>query len=121
MAVRRSWVNEDKHALTKHLFQIRNEIDNYFNAIIGKRTKLPQQDLISGLIKVKPMAMFYPEKKSFPFVALLFIAGHITTDNLIGNTILSLLQNPEQLKILQSNTLSPISPTIEETITLSRS
>lgn len=109
-------INEDEHASTKHLFQLRSEIDNYFNAIIDKRTKSPQQDLISGLIKAKADGHALSREEVLSFCCLLFIAGHITTANLMGNTLLSLLQNPLQLKLLQSNTSSLISPTIEETL-----
>jgi cytochrome P450 len=109
-------INEDEHALTKHLFQLRNEIDSYFNAIIDKRIKSPQQDLVSGLIKAKADGHALSREEVLSFCTLLFIAGHITTANLMGNTILSLLQNPQQLKILQSNRASLISPTIEETL-----
>jgi cytochrome P450 len=47
------------------------------------------------------------------------LAGHIATVNLIGNTILSLLQNPEEFKKLKediSSTSSLIPSTIEETL-----
>ncbi len=109
-------INEDEHALTEHLYQLRSEIDNYFNAILDKRTTSPQQDLISGLIKAKADGHALSREEILSFCGLLFIAGHITTANLMGNTILSLLQNPQQLKLLQSNTSSLVSPTIEETL-----
>jgi cytochrome P450 len=109
-------INEDEHASSKHLFQLRSEIDNYFNAIIDERTKSPQQDLISGLIKSRSDGHALSREEILTFCGLLFIAGHITTANLMGNTVLSLLQNPQQLKILQSNTSSLISPVIEETL-----
>jgi cytochrome P450 len=109
-------IKEDEHASNKHLFQLRNELDDYFNALIDNRTKSPQQDLISGLIKAKSDGHVLSREELLTFCGLLFITGHITTANLMGNTILSLLQNPQQLKILQSNTSLWISPTIEETL-----
>ena len=108
-------INQDEHALAEHLYQLRSEIDNYFDAIIDKRTKSPQQDLISGLIKANADGHALSREEILSFCALLFLAGHITTANLMGNTVLSLLQNPQQLKLLQStNYSSLIPPTIEE-------
>ena len=110
-------INEDEYALTEHLYQLRSEIDNYFDAIIDKRINSPQQDLISGLIKAKADGHALSREEILSFCVLLFIAGHITTANLMGNTVLSLLQNPQQLKILQSTKNSSlIPPTIEETL-----
>ena len=49
------------------------------------------------------------------FCRLLLLAGHVTTVHLIGNTILSLLQNPHEFKLLQDDH-SLIGSTIEETL-----
>ena len=51
------------------------------------------------------------------FCTLILLAGHVTTVNLIGNTVLSLLQNPQQLKRLKEDVShSLISSAIEETL-----
>ena len=51
------------------------------------------------------------------FGTLILLAGHVTTVNLIGNTVLSLLQNPQQLKRLKEDVShSLISSAIEETL-----
>jgi cytochrome P450 len=46
----------------------------------------------------------------------LLLAGHVTTVNLIGNIFLSLFENPNQFKLLQSKPSDYIKPTIEETL-----
>jgi cytochrome P450 len=79
----------------KDLALIQSEMDDYFNGIIDKRTTNPQSDLISNLIKAEDYGHHLSREETLAFCNLLLIAGHVTTVNLIGNTILSLLQNPQ--------------------------
>ena len=62
------------------------------------------------------MDILYPKKKYLLFLSLLLNAGHVTTVNLIGNSIFSLLENPQEFKRLQENQNSLIKPAIEETL-----
>jgi cytochrome P450 len=111
---------------TQFYFNIRSEMDDYFNKIIDKRTANPQPDLISDLIKAEADGRHLSREEILAFCRLLLIAGHETTVNLIGNMILSLLQNPQEykkLKVDKSTSSSPsssssslISSTIEETL-----
>ncbi|MBP1967566.1 cytochrome P450 family protein [Paenibacillus aceris] len=61
------------------------------------------QDLISQLIISEDEGDRLTESELYGVVTLLIIAGHETTVNLIGNSILALLEHPEQLKQLQNN------------------
>ena len=56
------------------------------------------------------------EREILTFSHLLLNAGHITTVNLIGNSIFSLLENAQEFKRLQDNKNSLIKPAIEETL-----
>jgi cytochrome P450 len=103
---------------------MQSEMDDYFNGIIDKRTISPQSDFISNLIKAEAdKGRHLSREEILEFCTLLLIAGHVTTVNLIGNMILSLLQNPQEFKKLKedrssSSSSSPppslISSTIEE-------
>ncbi len=55
------------------------------------------------------------EERILSFCSQLLIAGYMTTTNLIGNIFLSLLENPQEFKLLQEN-LSLIPSVIEETL-----
>jgi cytochrome P450 len=99
----------------KNLVPIESEMDDYFNAIIDKRTTSPQTDLISDLIKAEADGRHLSREEILAFCNLLLVAGHVTTVNLIGNTILSLLQNPQEFKKLKEDR-SLIPATIEETL-----
>ena len=86
-----------------NLVPIESEMDDYFNAIIDKRTTSPQTDLISDLIKAEADGRRLSREEILAFCNLLLVAGHVTTVNLIGNTILSLLQNPQEFKKLKED------------------
>jgi cytochrome P450 len=106
---------------THDFFDLQSEMDDYFNKIIDKRTRSPQSDLISNLIKAEADGHHLSRDEILAFCSLLLLAGHLTTVNLIGNMTLSLLQNPqefEKLKKDRSSSPSPslISSTMEETL-----
>ena len=73
---------------TQFYFNMRSEMDDYFNKIIDKRTANPQPDLISDLIKAEADGRLIYREEILAFCRLLLIAGHETTVNLIGNLIL---------------------------------
>jgi cytochrome P450 len=100
---------------TKNIARIQEEMDAYFNAIIEKRTQTPLEDLISNLIRAQADGRHLSREEILTFCRVLLVAGHVTTFNLIGNTILSLLQNPQEFELLQENH-SLIGSAIEETL-----
>jgi cytochrome P450 len=92
------------------------DMDNYFSKLIGKKQKIPTNDLISHIVRAKIDGHSLSEKAILSFCSLLLNAGHITTVNLIGNLVFSLLENPQEFKQLQENQNSLIKPAIEETL-----
>jgi cytochrome P450 len=102
---------------TKNLMAIQSEMDEYFGPIIDKRSKDPQQDLISSLIKAEADGAHLTKEEILAFCTLLLLAGHVTTVNLIGNAVLSLLQYQEQFRILRADTSYSLVPyVVEETL-----
>jgi len=93
-----------------------NDMDIYFSNLIEKKKKMPANDLISHIIRAKVDGQSLSEKEILSFCSLLLNAGHVTTVNLIGNLIFSLLENPQEFKRLQENKNSLIKPAIEETL-----
>ena len=82
--------------------RVQNEMDSYFINIIEKRkmNKVPSTDLISNLLKAEIDGNKLTEEEILAFCSLLLLAGHVTTVNLIGNMIRSLLEYPKQLEQL---------------------
>lgn len=85
----------------------------YFRQLIQKRKQNPQDDLISLLIKEEQQGDTLTDEELLATCILLVIAGHETTVNLISNSILSLLNHPEQLMKLKENP-SLIEKAVEE-------
>ncbi|MGM7722718.1 cytochrome P450 [Metabacillus sp. Hm71] len=69
----------------------------YFNELIEMRALNPKDDLISLLSKEATDGEKLTSEELLSTCILLVIAGHETTVNLISNSILILLQHPEQL------------------------
>lgn len=105
----------DDHGTAKNIAQIVDEMDSYFSTIVEERIRSPREDLITNLIKAQANGRHLSKDEILTFCRLLLLAGHVTTVNLIGNTILSLLQNPDEFKLLQDD-YNLIGSTIEETL-----
>ncbi len=74
----------------------------YLHDILEDRRRHPREDLISGLIAVELDGEQLTEDELMSFISLLLVAGNVTTTNLIGNTILTLTQHPQDLARLQA-------------------
>ena len=61
-----------------------------------RRSKLGD-DLLSALLAVEDAGERLSPAELISFVVLLYVAGHETTVNLIGNGVLALLRHPDQL------------------------
>jgi cytochrome P450 len=105
----------DDHGTSNNIVQMIKEMDSYFSGIVEGRTQKPRDDLITNLIKAQVEGRHLFREEILTFCRLLLLAGHVTTVNLIGNTILSLLQNQTEFRLLQ-NDHNLIPSTLEETL-----
>ena len=80
-----------------------NEMIPYLFTIIEDRRSHPGDDLLSALIAVEDEGDNLGLDELISFVVLLYIAGHETTVNLIGNSINALLRFPDQLSLWHNN------------------
>lgn len=69
----------------------------YLVTIIDARRAAPGDDLLSGLLAVEDDGDTLSPAELIAFVVLLYVAGHETTVNLIGNGTLALLRHPDEL------------------------
>jgi cytochrome P450 len=90
-----------------------HELTDYFRGVIEERRKQPGDDLISGLIAAEEQGQILSEDEMLTTAILLLVAGNETTTNLIGNGMLALLRNPDQLRKLRDDP-SLIQTAIEE-------
>jgi len=81
----------------------RHALADYFRGLIAERRHRPRADLLSALIAAEEQGDKLTEGELMATVLLLFVAGHETTVNLIGNGTLALLRYPAELRALQAN------------------
>jgi cytochrome P450 len=79
------------------------QIINYFNNLIDERRSTPGDDLLSAMIHAEDDGDMLDDQELRMMTVLLFIAGHETTMNLIGNGMYALLRNRDQLELLQQD------------------
>ena len=77
------------------------ELARYFGQAIERRRTQPGNDLISLLLRVEEAGETLTHDEIVSNVILLFIAGHETTSNMIGNALIALHRNPQQLDLLK--------------------
>ena len=76
---------------------------DYLAGSIRECRQNPRDDLISALVTAEEQGDSFSEEELYSMFVLLQIGGHETTTNLIGNGLLALLQNPEQMQKLRDN------------------
>ena len=73
----------------------------YFQQMFELRRKTPGDDLITQLVQAEEDGSKLSNEELTANIILLFGAGHETTVNLIGNGLLALYRNPDQLGAAQ--------------------
>ncbi|QFI75212.1 cytochrome P450 [Bradyrhizobium betae] len=74
----------------------------YFQQLFELRRKTPGDDLITQLVQAEEDGNKLSNEELTANIILLFGAGHETTVNLIGNGLLALHRNPDQLALLKA-------------------
>src|SRR6478672_2067630 len=85
----------------------------YFQQLFELRRKQPGDDLTTQLVQAEEDGSKLSNEELTANIILLFGAGHETTVNLIGNGLLALHRNPDQLALLKRD-LSLTGNAIEE-------
>ncbi|PGR71534.1 cytochrome P450 [Bacillus thuringiensis] len=80
-----------------------SEFITYLQYLVDMKRKEPKEDLVSALILAESEGHKLSARELYSMIMLLIVAGHETTVNLITNTVLALLENPNQLQLLKDN------------------
>jgi cytochrome P450 len=75
----------------------------YFQQLFELRRRSPGDDLTTQLVQAEEDGSKLSNEELTANIILLFGAGHETTVNLIGNGLLALYRNPDQLALLKAN------------------
>jgi cytochrome P450 len=77
------------------------ELAEITRQLIAWKRDNPADDLLTALIQAEHDGQVLSDDELVAQVALLYIAGHETTVNLIANGVVALLRNPDQLALLR--------------------
>jgi pimeloyl-[acyl-carrier protein] synthase len=75
----------------------------YLSDAIAARRREPRDDLISAMIHAQEASDVLSDEELLATCNLLLLAGHETTTNLIGNGMLALLREPDELARLRAD------------------
>lgn len=73
----------------------------YFRELLNERRVNPRDDLLSALSQVEDRGDMLTEQELLATCISTFVAGHETTDNLIGAGMLRLLRSPDQVQAMR--------------------
>jgi cytochrome P450 len=82
-------------------------------ALVESKQAAPGDDLVSGLILARDGDARLDTQELLSTIFQLIVAGHDTTASLIGNAVVALLSNPEQLERVRTDA-GVIAATVEE-------
>lgn len=75
----------------------------YLRELFERKRRQPSDDMISRLVHPGDDGDQLTEEEILSMVFLLFLAGHVTTVNLIGNGVVALLSHPDQLATFKAD------------------
>ena len=102
--------NPDEYARAK---AASDEVVALLRALVELKETIRGDDLVSALISARDGAERLNSQELLSTLFQLIVAGHDTTTSLIGNSVVALLRNPEQLALLRSSP-DKISAAVEE-------
>lgn len=77
-------------------------LEAFFHRLIGERRERPADDLLTHLTRAGDGDQAMTDQEIISTCAMLLVAGHETSANLIGTGILALLRHPDQLDLLRA-------------------
>ena len=99
--------------LMERASQSLGEMTDYVVALSEERRAQPKEDLLTALVTVVDQGERLTREELVANVSVLLGAGHETTANLIGNGVLALLRNPDQMQKLRDDP-ALVSSVVEE-------
>jgi cytochrome P450 len=79
------------------------ELAGYLTEVVACRRRESRDDLLTALARAEEAGDRLRTDELYANAILILVAGHETTTNLIGNGVLALLRNPDQLRRLHDD------------------
>ncbi|SDR62578.1 cytochrome P450 [Paraburkholderia tuberum] len=77
------------------------KLQAFFRSELDKRRRQPKNDLISRFLQVEENGQRMSDDEIVANIVFLFVAGHETTANMIGNALVALHRHPAELERLR--------------------
>jgi cytochrome P450 len=89
-------------AMTEQDRQALRDSTAYVNELFARKRCEPTEDMISRMVLMEDDGDTLTEEETLATVFLMYLAGHVTTVNLVGNGVVALLTHPEQFAELKA-------------------
>jgi cytochrome P450 len=99
------------------LLEMFKEFANYFVPLIEARRAEPRDDLITDLIRAEEDDKF-SATEAVMFLLSVMVAGNESTTSSVGNTVVLLKENPDQLKLLLEDPAGRAKAAVQESFRL---
>jgi cytochrome P450 len=83
--------------------EAQSRLHAYFTGLVAAKRANPGQDLVSSLIEARDGEGRLSEAELVSTAFLVLFAGYQTTSDFLGNAIVALLTNPDQLELLRKD------------------
>ena len=90
-------------AMNEQVRQGLRDFTAYLKDLFARKRREPTDDMISRMVLVEDDGDILTEEEMLATVFLMYLAGHVTTVNLVGNGVVALLTHPEQLAKLKAD------------------
>lgn len=90
------------------------ELTTFLKAQVARRRAHPGDTVLDRMIAAQRDEPAFDDDELLANLILLFLAGHETTTNLLGNGLLALLRHPDQLALLRSDPAALLPTAVEE-------
>jgi cytochrome P450 len=92
------------------------DFTRYLEGLFERKRHAPTEDMISQMVHAQEEGDRLSPRELLSTVFILFLAGHITTVNLLGNGVVALLHNPEQHARFLADPAGLVKGMVEETL-----
>ena len=91
------------------------DFTDYLSDLFARKRAAPTDDMISRMVLIEDGGDTLSEEEALGTVFLMYLAGHVTTVNLVANGVVALLTHPDELAKLRQNP-ALVKNAVEETL-----